>query len=187
MARTPKYDPETGEQIESKGLATWQKLIAILSLLLGGVGLAATLKADPAPAPTSNTRTTVGADGFVVGMPGGEKGSGEAAEAPSSLSPWAPLAAKGGLSFFLAFCIGYALRAALKVTMLVIGVGALAFFGLQYVGVIESIDWSRASEYWDDVSAKLGDQVEGFAGFVKGSLPSTASGAVGLVAGFKRS
>ena len=113
-------------------------------------------------------------------------GGGTAASEADDPPLWAPLLAKGGLSFFLAFCIGYALRTFLKGTMLVVGVVALAIFGLQKAGIIGEIDWSRAQGYWDSLTENIGEQFESLKSFVTGSLPSAASGTVGLVAGFRR-
>ena len=115
---------------------------------------------------------------------GGTPTSGTEDSAAKTL--WAPLFAKGGLSFFIAFCIGYALRTFLKGTMLVIGVVALAVFGLQKAGLIDTVNWEKAQGYWDSLTANLGEQFESFKSFVSGSLPSAASGGVGLVAGFRR-
>jgi len=185
---TPRqtYDPETGEELERSGLAPWQKLLAALSLTLGVLGFAfgGTSSAPPEPTPvTTGDPSGLQPEGFISGMPTGEQPPPETVE---ETPLWAPLMAKGGLSFFLAFCIGYALRAALKVTMLAVGVIALATFGLQYAGVIGEIDWARAQGFWDDLTANLGTQFQSLKDFVAGSLPTAASGAVGLVAGFRR-
>ena len=186
MTPRQQFDPDTGEELEPSGLALWQKLLAVLSLTLGVVGFAlgGTASSPPEPTPVTSTDPSgLQPEGFVSGMPTGEEPPPASAE---DTPLWAPLMAKGGLSFFLAFCIGYALRAALKVTMLGIGVIALATFGLQYAGVIGEIDWARAQGFWNDLTANLGTQFESLKDFVAGSLPTAASGTVGLVAGFRR-
>ncbi|MEM6674677.1 MAG: FUN14 domain-containing protein [Planctomycetota bacterium] len=216
MARTERYDPDTGELLESPALAGWQKLLLVLSIVLGGVGIAyGGISSSPADVDTASTGGPDGGpdggldggtgpevspsmtpDGFIAIGPDGEpvpsgpgsgagtgtEGSGTVAEVPF----WPPLLAKGGLSFFLAFCVGYALRAAMKVTMILVGLIVLATFGLQQAGVIESIDWTRAEEFWDSLTANLGEHFQSLGNFVSGSLPTAASGAVGLVAGFRR-
>lgn len=208
------YDPETGEPIEQGGLALWQKLALAASLVLGIVGVVLG-SGGASQSPDSGTTTTIATapdpdqpqpegfvadpnapqpEGFVAGTgaggtgpsDGGPGGGGPTIEEDPTKTVWAPLLAKGGLSFFVAFCIGYAMRAALKVTMLGIGVLALAVFGLQYAGVIGEIDWSKAQQFWDDLTANLGEQFETAKDFVASSLPSAASAAVGLIAGFQR-
>lgn len=174
-------------------MAIWKKVVLALSLVLGCVGFAVARSAEEeAPAPAAATAPGVtpaslqGTDGAFppFTLPGQE---GQPAPEPESAAPlWAPLLAKGGLSFFLAFCIGYALRTFLKGTMLVVGVVALAIFGLRKAGVIEEINWDVAQGYWDDLTANIGAQFESLKTFVTGSLPSAASGGVGLVAGFRR-
>lgn len=94
--------------------------------------------------------------------------------------------AKGGLSFFLAFCVGYALRTFIKGAMLVIGIVALAIFGLQKAGIVGEIDWEVARGYWDDLTAGIGRQFESLKTFVAGSLPSAGSAGLGLLVGFRR-
>jgi len=208
MAPRDQYDPETGELLERVGLAAWQKLLAVLSLALGGAGVAmggastappvdtAVAVSNPAGGTQTGTQTPSGAmmtaqefapAGGSAGAEGqtliGEVGPGEPVEEPSF---WAPLFAKGGLSFFLAFCIGYALRAAVKVTMIGVGLIALATFGLQKAGIIGEIDWARAQGFWGDLTSNLGEQFASLKTFVAGSLPSAASGGVGLFAGFRR-
>ncbi|MEC8493395.1 MAG: FUN14 domain-containing protein, partial [Planctomycetota bacterium] len=99
---------------------------------------------------------------------------------------WAPLLAKGGLSFFLAFCVGYALRTFIKGTMLVIGMIALAIFGLQKAGIVGEINWAVAQGYWHELTAGVGRQLESLKAFITGSLPSAGSAGLGLVTGFRR-
>ncbi|MEM9382681.1 MAG: FUN14 domain-containing protein, partial [Planctomycetota bacterium] len=198
MATTERYDPETGEPIEEPALAAWQKLLLVLSIVLGGVGVAyggisgspADVDSASGDGPASGTGTemqpSMTPDGFISIGPDGEPvpagtggtGPGTVEEAPF----WPPLLAKGGLSFFLAFCVGYALRAAMKVTMILVGLIVLATLGLQQVGVIESIDWTRAEEFWDSLTANLGEHFQSLGKFVSGSLPTAASGGVGLFA-----
>ncbi len=188
--------PPSEDQGGIGAIATWKKAIVVLSLLLGCVGLAMGGSGGEDSDSGARTAGAGGAGsslvqpnslglGTSVGggtVPGGT-GSSENSEANTL---WAPLLAKGGLSFFIAFCIGYALRTFLKGTMLVIGVVALAIFGLQKAGIVEDINWGKAQGYWDSLTANLGEQFASLKTFVTGSLPSAGSGGVGLVAGFRR-
>lgn len=185
-AQDPRENSD--ENRDDSPLPMWKKLLAVLSLALGGVGLAfggaSSGEAQPDPA--------AGGSSLVQPSALGANGASSLSfpEVPAQETEpetlWAPLLAKGGLSFFVAFCIGYALRTFLRGTMLVIGVVALAIFGLQKAGVLGEVDWERAQGYWDDLTANLGSQFESLKTFVTGSVPSAASGSVGLIAGFKR-
>ena len=115
-------------------------------------------------------------DGPVDG-PGDEPGGG---------TLWAPLLAKGGLSFFLAFCVGFAARAALKLLCLGVGAAALVIFGLQYAGLLGDFQWDRLASFWESGLAEVRGQVDGLRGFIAGRLPSAASGMLGMLVGFRR-
>ncbi len=192
MTEHDELDQETApEAVERTPMAAWKKVLAVLSLLLGGAGLA---MGGASGSPSKSVGERGAGDGLVqpagfngtnsLTGSGGLIGVGDPEPEPDKL--WAPLLAKGGLSFFIAFCIGYALRTFLKGTMLVIGVVSLALFGLHKAGIVTDIDWSKAQGYWDSLTANVGKQFESFKTFVTGSLPSAASGGVGLVAGFRR-
>lgn len=162
----------------------------------GGADMASGLAAGNPKSLSAESSPSITPDGFTAGGTGSGTGStggtiilgdGSSPEPEPEAAPlWAPLLAKGGLSFFVAFCIGYALRTFIKGTMLVFGVVALAIFGLQKAGIVGAIDWEVAQGYWDDLTAGIGRQFESLKTFVTGSLPSAASAGVGLVAGFRR-
>lgn len=190
-------DEITAETAGRTPMAMWKKALAVLSLVLGGTGVALGGASSAPDQPADRgVQTASSGQGNGLVQPASLNGANslngsrtifegvEPEPEPSKL--WAPLLAKGGLSFFIAFCIGYALRTFLKGTMLVIGVVSLALFGLHKAGIVTDIDWSKAQGYWDSLTANLGKQFESFKAFVTGSLPSAASGGVGLVAGFKR-
>lgn len=170
-------------------IALWKKALVVLSLVLGCVGLAMGSSGSEdsgARIASSDGSTLVQPNSLGIGTPVGGGGPSSGTEDSATKTLWAPLFAKGGLSFFIAFCIGYALRTFLKGTMLVIGVVALAVFGLQKAGLVDNINWEKAQGYWDSLTANIGEQFESFKTFVSGSLPSAASGSVGLLAGFRR-
>ncbi len=186
-------DPRSeGPSDESGGIgaiATWKKAIVVLSLVLGCVGLA--MGGSGGEAADAGTQMMGAGGGTSLVQPsslgpGTSVGGGTVSGDSEASTLWAPLLAKGGMSFFIAFCIGYALRTFLKGTMLVIGVVALAIFGLQKAGIIDNVNWDKAQGYWDSLTANVGEQFESLKTFVTGSLPSAGSGGVGLVAGFRR-
>ncbi len=155
----------------------------------GALGASSLTAADPESSAARSAGGGAQPDGFTAsGSAGGTTiiGDGSTPPEPETAPLWAPLLAKGGLSFFVAFCVGYALRTFLKGTMLVIGGVALAIFGLQKAGIVGEIDWAVAQGYWDDLTAGVGRQFESLRAFITGSLPSAASAGLGLVAGFRR-
>jgi len=98
---------------------------------------------------------------------------------------WQGAVFRFGFSFFAGFAIGFALRAFLKITMLVAGVILLAIFGLEYAGIV-SVNWADMASGFDGVTAWLEAQTSSFYDFIVGQLPSGASAAGGLVVGFRK-
>ncbi|MDX9911951.1 MAG: FUN14 domain-containing protein [Phycisphaerales bacterium] len=90
-----------------------------------------------------------------------------------------------GFSFIAGFAVAYALRAFVKMTLIVLGAGVLLVAGLQYAGLV-SVDWGAIASRWDGVSAWVHDNTRSFLGFLTGQLPSAASGVAGLAMGFRR-
>ena len=155
----------------------------------GALGASSLTASDPKSPSATSAGSGAEPSGFTAsGSAGGTIiiGDGSTPPEPEAAPLWAPLLAKGGLSFFVAFCVGYALRTFLKGTMLVIGVVALAIFGLQKAGIVGEINWAVAQGYWDDLTAGIGRQFESLKTFITGSLPSAGSAGLGLVAGFRR-
>jgi uncharacterized membrane protein (Fun14 family) len=163
-------------------LPVWKKLAFTLALLLGLSGLALTRTNAHEAQPASQG----GASGLDAGAASFGPGGAQLGAAPEDESLWAPLAMKGGLAFAIAFAIGFALRTFMALTMVVMGVVALAIFGLQKAGIVGEIDWNVAEGHWDALTANVGRQFESFKTFVSGSLPSAGAGTVGLVSGFRR-
>lgn len=174
---------ETGSDgPEKPGVGVWQKVALVIALISTLAGLAlGGFDAEPEGVSAASPQAQSFAAG---GAPQGEAVEAEGAEEGPGL--WAPLLAKGGLSFFLAFCVGYAVRAALKMLFLAVGLAALAVFGLQYAGLLGDVEWERLSEFWEvGVTAAKG-QMEGLQAFITGSLPSAASASLGAFTGFRR-
>lgn len=195
---------------ELRGLPRWKKALLAGAgvFVLTGAGLAAIgddRPADPPPASVAPTArgdapATTGTPGRasnfrdgrptdealedVLGGPGGAPDAGAAAgaEAPS---PWTPFLLKGGFSFFIGFCVGFALRAFFKISALAVGALALALFLLSYAGVV-SVDWETLGGWFDRARVALGEELASFRTFVAGSLPSAATASLGLFSGFKR-
>ena len=102
-----------------------------------------------------------------------------------TIKEWSPVIFTLGFSFFVGFAIGAAVRAFLKMAIIVIGVMLLLLFGLQYAGVI-AVDWSVMEGHYDRIVEWLKNETSGFKAFIQGALPSSAMAATGLFFGFRK-
>jgi uncharacterized membrane protein (Fun14 family) len=109
----------------------------------------------------------------------------EAGAPEPALEEWSPAMVKGGLSLFVGFCVGYALRTFAKLAMLVIGLIFLGIFLLSWGGVVQ-VDWGKLGEGFDSVVAVLQSQFASLKTFLQGSIPSAGLAGLGLVSGFKK-
>ena len=100
-------------------------------------------------------------------------------------SDYSPFFLKGGLSFLLAFSVGYALRTFLRMTIVVVGVLTLVVIGLSNLEWI-TIHWPTIQAFWNNNAPDLSDQFSSFQTFLTGSLPAVGLGGTGLWAGFKQ-
>ena len=173
-------------------IAGWKKALLALSLVLmassgglWGVSHFARVDEKPAAAPATRPGTPVPGVHGLVATPKTAETPEPAEETPEPAADWYPAVFRLGFSFFVGFCIAYALRAFFKVSLAAIGVILLALFGLQYAGVVQ-VDWSAMGRHYDGVVGWLAGQFSGFKNFVTGYLPSAASAGVGLFAGFRR-
>ncbi len=107
------------------------------------------------------------------------------AEASGAASDWSPALMKGGLSFIVGFCLGYALRTFFRIGAVMAGIVLLAVFGLSYAGVLQ-VDWNAINQFFDRAVAGIKDQAGNFQTFVAGSLPSVGLAGAGLFTGFKK-
>ena len=173
-----------------RALPAWKKLLLVVAgvfVLVGaGLGLARSSgKGSGGDATVQSTGT--GERHFLSGEESTSGGTGTGAASEEGVTSYSPFFVKGGLSFFAGFAIGFALRAFFKVSLLVIGLLLLAFFGLSYSGVdVIHIDWTKLDGYFDQLVAAVKEQAGGFKTFVTGSLPSAALATLGLLTGFKR-
>lgn len=184
----------------------WKKVLLTAALFLTVVGLAVEGFALVRPggsgdrqtaddASVRRTSTSSGSSNLTPGgatlVPGvGQERSptvdprSEASE-PTGMERWSPALMTGGMSFLVGFSIGYALRAFLKVSAVVVGLVLLAIFGLSYAGVVH-VDWASIQSWFDTALASVKDQTAGFQTFVQGSLPSAGLAAAGLFTGVRK-
>ncbi|HUS93015.1 MAG TPA: FUN14 domain-containing protein [Phycisphaerae bacterium] len=189
----PPESPHEQEQAAPRRLAAWKKLLLALScvLMVAGLGLQGfgylRGPAKTQPKPAGGGRAPLGVKGFApTGTPGGAPSETlDTATAEESIEDWYPAIFRLGFSFFVGFCIAYALRVFLKVSLLAIGVILLALFGLQYAGVVQ-VNWSAMETHYQSVASWLTGQFASFRDFVTGYLPSASSGVMGMLVGFKK-
>jgi uncharacterized membrane protein (Fun14 family) len=135
----------------------------------------------------------------VTGPGSGAKGFGGTANTPGGGSvtvefddpetkekagTFSPALLRGGVSFFVAFCLAFALRAFLRIGAIFVGIWALSLFVLSYAGWVE-VRWDLIDTAFKNMTTNIGEQFQSFQTFVTGSLPSTGLAVAGLLAGFK--
>ena len=114
-----------------------------------------------------------------------------ATEAPSPgldedlLKEWSPAFLKGGLGFFVAFLIGFALQAFARLFALFLGLFCLGVLSLASLGWI-TIEWQVAQQQFLALPGVLATQFSGFQSFLQGALPSIGMAGLGLFAGLKK-
>jgi uncharacterized membrane protein (Fun14 family) len=187
---------EGHESPTPRRLATWQvvTLVSAVVVSLVGAGLMAyawSTSDVTAPQSTPGGDANLGdygAGGFMPGEPGYDPeavpGEAEAGE-PRAVDEFSPAIFRLGFSFVIGFAVAYALRTFVKISVIAIGVFALALFGLQYAGVIE-VNWNAMGGHFDSAKGYIASQTASFKDFMTGSLPSAASATAGLVVGFRK-
>jgi len=91
---------------------------------------------------------------------------------------------KLGFSFMVGLAVGYALKAAFKITLVLIGLILLGIFALQYAGIAH-IDWSGMEVRYDTWADWLSVNGPAFLDFIGSNLSSSASFIAGLAVGLK--
>jgi uncharacterized membrane protein (Fun14 family) len=91
---------------------------------------------------------------------------------------------KMGFSFFVGMAVGFALKVAFKIALVVGGVLLLALFALQYGGIIE-VNWSGMEHQYDGLVDWLAAYAGALKGFMADHLSSAASFTAGLLVGLR--
>ena len=179
--------------------------VAALVLVAGGA-MALFGGGDPVPTEVSESTLsgstggageTPGAKGFsgsggVIGSPG-SPGSPDSPATPATEVPpeasatdlLSPALVRGGISFFAAFALAFALRSFLKLFVIFAGVWVASLFFLASMGWIE-VHWTIIDDQFVGWTNTLGAQFQSMSSFVTGSLPSAGLAGLGLVAGLKK-
>jgi uncharacterized membrane protein (Fun14 family) len=163
----------------------WAKLVAVISIVLMGAGVALPLVVS------KSGSSSPGAPGHsamtgAAGLTGDTGGGGSAESADSSpAAAWGPWVFRMGFSFFVAFVIAYALRSFFRIALFALGFFFIALFGLQYAGLIK-VDWTAMETRYEGVSEGVESGARSAMTYIKTYLPSAAAAGVGFVAGWLR-
>jgi uncharacterized membrane protein (Fun14 family) len=171
----------------------WNKLLLLLAILsmLTGAGLWAARgigDSQSRPASSESRIGTMGAGaGSLVDPRTGKPLSGSGGgQQEIAADDWSPALFKLGGSFLVGFCVGYAMRTFLRITIFALGLVFLAMFALGYYAKEPIINWSAVSGLMEQLLAKAQSELGGFKTFIEGSLPSAGLAALGLYSGFKK-
>jgi len=201
MSETKDSTAPGRAKLSFSALPRWKKglLLAAAAVFVGGGGLKAysfvrgksdaerAVYSDPSKKgfePGMGSSLTEGTTVRREGGPGLGEDDAETEVGPAeSISP---ALMKGGLGFFLGFCMGYAIRTFFRISAFVIGSAALVVFGLMYAGILPQPDWSSLSDHFNHLVASLKEQASGVQRFIEGNLHSTGAASAGLFTGFKK-
>jgi len=91
---------------------------------------------------------------------------------------------KLGFSFIVGLAVGFALKVAFKIALVVGGVLLITLFSLQHGGIIE-VNWTGMENHYDGVVGWLSAYAGALKDFMANNLSSAASFTAGLVLGLK--
>lgn len=134
---------------------------------------------DPVFAPNSLTDDTTSRSTEREETPAGDTQS-DAERSPLEL--YSPTIFRFGFGFFLGFAVAFALRAAFKIVLLVVGTVFLLLIGLQMAGLI-SVNWDAMQAIYTNATAWLGTQTQSLTAFLRGYIPSGGSAVAGFAIG----
>jgi len=111
--------------------------------------------------------------------------SAESATTAESEADLSPALLRGGLSFFLAFALGFAARTFIRIALFFVGVWAASLFLLSSVGWVE-VHWDLIDTTFSGWADGVGAQFASFTTFITGSLPQAGMASLGLFTGLRR-
>jgi uncharacterized membrane protein (Fun14 family) len=86
---------------------------------------------------------------------------------------------------FIGFAIGFAVRAFLRLAIVIIGFYLLVLSMMAYVGWIE-IHWNLMENQFTNLISSLAAQFESFKTFLTGAIPASGLTAAGFAIGLRR-
>ncbi|VAX42560.1 hypothetical protein MNBD_PLANCTO03-1687 [hydrothermal vent metagenome] len=183
------------------GLTVVQKLALVVAAVVsftgaGMWGVAATTAPDRT-VPADKTAATEGDDapayrpeGLTDDTTAGSPDDGDepreagddADQDKTTLELYSPTVFRLGFAFFVGFAIAYALRAAFKVVLIVVGAVLLLLVGLQMAGLI-TVNWEAMQGLYETSTAWLATQTESLTAFLRGYIPSGGTAVAGFGVG----
>lgn len=89
-----------------------------------------------------------------------------------------------GFSFIVGLAVGFALKVAFKIALVVGGIMLLGVFGLQYAGLVD-VNWTGVETHYDGWADWVAIQGNALLDFMADNLSSAASFFAGLALGLK--
>jgi uncharacterized membrane protein (Fun14 family) len=168
----------------------WKVALVILAVALVGAGALLAL-AGGGKAATPAAGGSAGAapagrsllPGGAPGVPAG--GTAAPAPAPAEESPLSPALLRGGISFFAAFAVAFALRSFVRLGLVFVGLFAGVLFLFAQAGWVE-VHWNLIDDSFRHFASGLSSQFESFKTFVTGSLPSAGLAGLGFFTGIRK-
>ncbi len=185
---TPSTEAKPSVRERVAGTPRWKKILFAMATLLVIAGAVLFFTESKTPAPSGGASggaiSGVGLGASFDAQGGGT--SGGATESAGTQTAWSEGFFRLGLSFFVGFTIGYALRSVVKMALIGFGLVFLALFALQYFAHVEIINWHALDGVFQTLVDRVKDEATRFQSFVTGSLPSTGLATLGLFTGFKK-
>jgi len=169
---------------------------AAMLMMILGVGI--TLTTDPAPAasaegPSELSRPESGllGQGFAQTRPSTTDDASDPVSTSRStdgsleMRDLSPFMVKGGFGLFIGFAIGFAIRAFLRLAIVIVGFYLLVLGMMAYAGLIE-IHWNLMDTQFTNLLSFLAGQFESIQTFLTGAIPASGLTALGFVVGLRR-
>ena len=189
----PSTTPSTGPRFRE--FPRWKKVLLTVAVFMLLIGLAMHVYGRLSPGGGANGRDgtpedqrslTLGQGQSFLPQKGDPLPEATTDSERGEVNDWSPVLMRGGMSFLLGFCVGFALRAFFRISAVFVGLVVLAVLGLDYAGAAD-INWVAIQEWFNTTLGSLKEQTSGFRSFVAGSIPTVGMTGVGLFTGFKKS
>jgi uncharacterized membrane protein (Fun14 family) len=168
------------------------------AILMMIVGVVITVTADRAPASTTESAsedarpdTGLLGHGFAqsrestTGDGPGSTPTPRTTDSSFDFRDLSPFMVKGGFGLFIGFAIGFAIRAFLRLAIVIVGFYLLMLTMMAYVGLIE-VHWNLMDTQFTNLLSFLGRQFESIKTFLTGAIPASSLTALGFVVGLRR-
>lgn len=163
------------------GLATWKKVLVVIALMAAGAGLALTIVGmNRSPEGAGVSETIDGVRSSFTGI----DTEHVAREASLLYDKFAPHLWRAGVSFFIAFVIGFFFRQFVKTMATVVAIAVVGLFLLDYFDVVPVLPRIRASI--DAHGGAIQEKGKALLHLVQTQLPASIVSVAGFVIGFSR-